>query len=313
MGKIAAGIWPTMITPYTADGHVDFEAARRIVSWYAEKGCDGIFAVCQSSEMFFLSLEERVELAKTVVDAAEGRLDVIASGHISDDPEAQIDELGAVWETGVKALVMVSNRMAGPDESDEVWIERTQRLLSALPSTDFGLYECPHPYKRLVTDRTLSWCAASGRFLFLKDTCCDARLIRRRIQVIRDAAESAGKDPLGLYNANSMTLLETLRDGAAGFSGVMANLHPELYAWLYANWRTQPEKAELVQANLTILSLLEGQGYPICAKQHMNDIGIPMSLHSRSQKASAFGYIQQENLRQAEIVEAAVRRLCGIE
>ena len=190
MNGIKKGIWPTMITPYDREGRVDLNAAKRIVDWYARRNCDGIFAVCQSSEMFNLSLEERVALARTVVEAAQGRLEVIASGHISDDPQAQVEELGAIAETGVKAVVMVSNRLAREDEDDEVWIRNAQRILDALPGVTFGVYECPYPYKRLMTERTLGWCARSGRFAFLKDTCCDARMIRERIQVIRRPASA---------------------------------------------------------------------------------------------------------------------------
>lgn len=310
MNSIKKGIWPTMITPYAQNGQVDGEAAARIVDWYAEKGCDGIFAVCQSSEMFDLTLTERVQLAQTVVSAAKGRLEVIASGHISDDPAAQEEELRALADTGVSAVVMVSNRLAAADEDDSVWIRRAEHLLDALPDVTFGLYECPYPHKRLMSEKTLAYCVRSGRFAFLKDTCCDARLIRERLALIRREAASANAAPLQLYNANTLTLLESLRDGAAGFSGVMANLHPELYVWLYHNWRADPQRAEELQALLTLLSSLEAQGYPICAKQHMNDVGVPMTLVSRSAPPSAFGYVPRETLRQAEQVERLARKLC---
>ena len=313
MEKITSGIWPTMITPYDASGRIDLKAVRNMVDWYARRGCDGIFAVCQSSELFYLTLEERVMLARTVVDAAQGRLEVVASGHISEMPAQQADELGAISQTGVKAVVMVTNRLAGEHEEDGVWIENAQKLLNALPGVTFGLYECPYPYKRLMTDATLSWCAQTGSFSFLKDTSCNAEVIRHRIAVIRNAAARAGKEPLNLYNANTMTLLQSLRDGAAGFCGVMGNLHPELYAWLYRNWCEQPERADELQAILTLLSGLEGQGYPICAKQHMNDCGINMPLSARCQRSSAFGYAQREILKQAEIVERMTRNLYGIQ
>ena len=312
METITSGIWPTMITPYDDSGHVDLKAVRRMVDWYAQQGCDGLFAVCQSSEMFYLTLEERVALARTAADAAKGRLEVIASGHISGPLSQQFEELGAISLTGVRAVVLVSNRLAGEGEEDGVWMDNAGKILAALPGVTFGLYECPYPYKRLMTDETLAWCAQAGRFGFLKDTCCNAELIRHRIAVIRQAAAQAGKMPLGLFNANTMTLLQSLRDGAAGFSGVMGNLHPELYVWLYRHWREQPERAEELQAILTLLSGLEGQGYPICAKQHMNDEHVQMSLLARSQPASAFGYAQRELLRQAEIVETLARQMCGI-
>ena len=46
-----------MITPYREDGSVDCETAEKYVEWYYNAGLDGIFAICQSGEIFFLSLE----------------------------------------------------------------------------------------------------------------------------------------------------------------------------------------------------------------------------------------------------------------
>ena len=92
----------------------------------------------------------------------------------------------------------------------------------------WGFYECPYPYKRVLSAENIKWCADTGRFFFLKDTCCDARQIQEKLKVLKGTQ-------LKLYNANTATLLESLRGGAAGYSGVMANFHPELYEWLCKN------------------------------------------------------------------------------
>ena len=84
----------------------------------------------------------------------------------------------------------------------------------------------------------IRYAANTGRFHFLKDTCCDAALIRQRLETIRGTN-------LQLFNANSATLLDSLQHGAAGFSGVMANFHPKLYAWLCENWKKEPERQKL--------------------------------------------------------------------
>ena len=42
------------------DGSVDTGAMRAMVDWYYENGCGGIFASCQSSEIFYLTDAERV-------------------------------------------------------------------------------------------------------------------------------------------------------------------------------------------------------------------------------------------------------------
>ena len=59
---IAGGVWPVMITPFTEDNRIDYDAVLRIIEWYDKNGVDGIFAVCQSSEMFELSPQEEWSL-----------------------------------------------------------------------------------------------------------------------------------------------------------------------------------------------------------------------------------------------------------
>ena len=100
------GEWPTMLTPFR-DGAVDYPALEALVEWYIAHGVSGLFAVCQSSEMFFLSLEERVGIARFVNEKAAGRVPVIASGHISDSFEDQVHELTAMTGTGVDAVCLL--------------------------------------------------------------------------------------------------------------------------------------------------------------------------------------------------------------
>ena len=76
-------IFTTMITPYKKDGSVDYETAEKYVDFYYESGIDGIFAVCQSSEIFFLTLEERQELNRRVyarAKALEATAQSVSSG-----------------------------------------------------------------------------------------------------------------------------------------------------------------------------------------------------------------------------------------
>ncbi len=280
MNKVAQGIYPTMITPYHEDNTIDYQAVDKLVEFYAERGCHGIFAVCQSSEMFYLSLEERVKLAERVVKASAGRMDIVASGHVSADPEDQITELKRIRDTGVKAVVLVSNRLARAEESDGLLLERMDKILTAIPDVDFGMYECPYPYKRLLSERVLRAMAESGRFSFVKDTCCDAEMIRRRVKILDGRVQ--------LFNANSATILDTLRSGVDGFSGIMANFHPELYVWLFNHYREQPERAERLQAFLSLASGIERGAYPISAKYFLNKIGCNMSLVSRVRPHSDF-------------------------
>ena len=99
--EMANGVWPVMITPFKEDMSIDYDGVLKIIEWYDKMGVDGIFAVCQSSEMFELSAKERLELAKFVVDNTPKHIGVIASGHCAESVEDQIKEAQAIIETGV--------------------------------------------------------------------------------------------------------------------------------------------------------------------------------------------------------------------
>lgn len=285
------GAFPTMITPYNTDGTVDYGAVEALVEWYWKKGCDGIFASCQSSEIWFLPEEDRVKLAKVTKDTADrlassdksrGPMTIVASGHTSDSFADQVRELQAVADTGVDAVILITNRMDISLTDGDNWIRETDRLVNALPGVTLGLYECPLPYKRLLTPAMLRYCVDSGRFRFIKDTCCDADEIARRMDILRDSG-------LLLYNANAQTLLPSLHSGAAGYCGVMANFHPELYVWLVHNFQKYPVEAAYVANLASMTAFTESLAYPITAKYHLSHIEkLPINLYARSRKAEEF-------------------------
>ena len=270
------GVYPVMLTPFTENNEVDYEALGKLVDWYIEKGVNGLFADCQSSEMFFLSLEERVKIGKFVKDHAAGRVPVVTSGHISDSLEDQAKELTAIAGTGADAVILLTNRLAKENESDEVWLENLKKLLEMIPKdVPLGFYECPYPYKRIISPELLKWCADTGRFYFIKDTSCDIENMKAKLEVIKGTN-------LKLFNANTSTLLETLELGASGYSGVMANFHPELYVKLCNIYKENPSKARKIADFLTVASLIERQVYPVNAKFYQKSIGNFNSIMTRT-------------------------------
>ena len=306
MKDINFGAFPTMITPYHDDNTVDYDAVKNITNWYIEQGCTGIFAVCQSSEMIYLSLEEKIKIARTVVETVKKsgkNISVVASGHNADDMNEQVRELTQMAETGVDAIVWVSNRLDLHNDGDDVWIRNAETLLSRIPKDiAIGIYECPYPYKRLLTPRILEWCKQTGRFTFIKDTCCDPDMLYDRLQQIKGTS-------IKLYNANSQTLLYTLKNGGAGFSGIMCNFHPDLYAWLCNNYDKDEKKAQAVQSFIGLSAFTECLTYPQTAKYHMNKVGVKMSLWSRSNDMKKFNKYQQMIIDDMMSAEENIREL----
>ena len=116
-------------------------------------------------------LRESLQLTRFVLDYVNGRVPVVASGHTACGMSQQIDQLGKIAETGVDSVILISNRLAMPNESDATLLANLQKITAAVTDkVGLGIYECPHPYKRLLSDDVVRWCAQSGRYTFIKDT-----------------------------------------------------------------------------------------------------------------------------------------------
>lgn len=299
--KFGRGVWPVMITPFTEELKIDYDGVLRIIEWYDKMGVDGVFAVCQSSEMFQLDARERYELAKFVIDNTPKHIKVVVSGHVAERIEDQIREAQAMIDAGAGAYVFLSNQFARREESEEVVRKGISYLVDRIEAPAFGIYECPYPYKRVLSPELLRWTAETGKFAFLKDTCCDVSLLRAKAEAVKGTG-------LEIYNANGATLLQSLRDGCSGYSGVMANFHPDLIRWLVMNFDKDPERAEEMQDFLGAASTIECQVYPCNAKLYLQLEGLPITTKSRKQDDSLLTGSRRMEIEQYRRVTERFRR-----
>ncbi|MDH6257803.1 dihydrodipicolinate synthase family protein [Bradyrhizobium sp. BR13661] len=270
------GIIPVMLTPFTEANTIDYAGLERLIEWYIANGADALFAVAQSSEMQFLTLDERVALARFVARTAAGRLPVIASGHISASREDQLIELSTIARTGVDGLVLVTNRLAPVDQTGTDFTDNLTWLLDRLPKEmTLGLYECPAPFRRLLTDDELKFCADSGRFAVLKDVSCDLATVQRRVKLTSGS-------PLTIVNANAAIAFDAMKSGAPGFTGVFTNFHPDLYKWLLTQHAKHPALANELSVYLALAAMAEPMGYPKLAKLYHQRLGTFSFIGSRA-------------------------------
>ena len=270
------GIIPVMLTPLTEEYAIDYPGLENLIEWYIANGADALFAVAQSSEMQFLSLEERVELARFVVRKAAGRLPVIASGHISESRDDQLTELTSIARTGVDGMVLVTNRFDPAAQGGTVFMDNLRWLLDRLPNDlPLGLYECPAPFRRLLSDEELTFCAESGRFVILKDVSCDLATVRRRVALTKNSR-------LAVVNANAAIAFDAMKAGSPGFTGVFTNFHPDLYKWLLTQSSRHPDLADDLSVYLALAAMAEPMGYPKLAKLYHQRLGTFSCITSRA-------------------------------
>jgi 4-hydroxy-tetrahydrodipicolinate synthase len=222
--------------------------------------------------MFALDDAERLALARRVVQRANGRVPVLASGTFVRDVGAQAECIKRLHDAGVRAVTVLVGMMAEPEEDDAVWRGRVERLLALTDPIPLALYKCPAPYHRLLTPDLVGWAGRTRRFQLLKETSRSAEAVCAKV------AAAAGT-PLGVFNADATTLLPTLRAGARGYCGIAANFYPGLLAWLCAN--AEGDAATDLQAFLTLVDPLVHRDYPVSAKAFQEIAGVTMLPLSR--------------------------------
>jgi len=219
------GAWPVVLTPFTDTDEVDLDALDRYVDWLISRGAAGLFAVALSGEMYELSPAERTVVARRVVDRTGRRVPVAAAAVGAGTTASVVDEAHALADAGVDLVVLIASTLAGADESEEVVLDRVRDVLGACPGVVFGIYECPLPYHRLLSEDAVATLAATGRFAFFKETTHDLERMQKRV------ADADGT-PLRVYNAGIENYAQSVTVGVAGLSGWIVNVAPDLVARL---------------------------------------------------------------------------------
>jgi 4-hydroxy-tetrahydrodipicolinate synthase len=96
-----------LVTPMKADGAVDFKALARLVNFHIENGTAALGAVGTTGESATLDVEEHIEVIRTTIKAAAGRVPVIAGTGANSTKEA-IEWTLAAKEVGADACLVVT-------------------------------------------------------------------------------------------------------------------------------------------------------------------------------------------------------------
>lgn len=272
LNKLPGGLWSVMLTPFLDNKEVDTVGLTKLTEFYIQSGASGLFANCASSEMYSLSDAERLLIIRTTLKAARGKVPVVATGTFSHSVDKCADFIKQVYDTGVAAVVLITSQLVGKEETDDTFKKRTGQLLTLTGNIPLGIYECPSPYKRLLSPELMKWLGESGRFFYHKDTSCDPEAIKQKIKAVADTSFS-------FFNADTPTALGSLKDGGAGLSPIAGNFYPDLYVALIkgVNERRSEKELNRLSARLTVMDSTAGLLYPMSAKMFLQQRGVPIT------------------------------------
>jgi 4-hydroxy-tetrahydrodipicolinate synthase len=269
---------PVMITPFNLKAKVDLDVVSTLVDFYLAAGVKGFFANCLSSEMFSISEDERLELTRHIVKYVNGRVPVVATGSFGLTLEDKAEFTKQIYDTGIDAVILITGHFAKVGEADEVLLRNFDKIFGLTGSIPLGLYECPAPYKRILSTEVFKQLLNADRLIYHKDTSILPENVKAKLEVAK------GNDKLEFYDAHTPNAQFSLSAGARGMSSISGNFYPEILVWMCnnANDPAKKEEVEWLQTELTRVDPLIHIAYPMSAKYFLGKRGLPVRMISRA-------------------------------
>ncbi len=199
------GIYSLMLTPFFEDRSIDYNTYEEYTEWQVSQGVDHLFAVCGSSEMTQLTLEERLKLAELTVKH-KGNTTVVATANIEKTKEENLEEIKKMEQTGVDGIVLTTK---GYGDDEETLVSYIRELASSTELPVF-MYEFPGFQPHLISGKAYGELTKDGLIWGIKDTTC-------RLDMIQDKIDN--KNDSTIIQANMPYLFDSY---VAGARGVMA-------------------------------------------------------------------------------------------
>ena len=259
-----AGSYVALVTPFQADGSVDFGKLRELVNWHLAQGTDGIVALGTTGESSTMSNEEDDEVARCIIETVNGKIPVIV-GAGSNCTQTQLEKSRKYHDLGADGLLLITPYY---NKANDEGMYRHFATVADAVDTPVILYTVP--------GRT--GCAISP-------ACC-ARLAKHpNIAGIKEASGNISYtakiarllgDDFCMFSGNDDMIVPVMSLGGCGVISVWANICPkECHDLVAAFAAGDVATARAMQLRyLELINALFCEVNPIPIKEAMNQLGM---------------------------------------
>ena len=212
-----SGSIPALVTPFR-DGALDMQAFARLVDWQIKEGTSALVPCGTTGESPTLSFDEHYRIIDACIEAAAGRVPVIA-GCGSNDTATAIRHMRHAQAAGASAALIVAPYYNRPTQVGMLAHFRALADASDLPIV---VYNVPGRTVADISAETMCKLAEIPTVVATKDASGDlARVTMHRAGAGADFCQLSGNDDLWLPHAVL---------GGGGCISVTANVAPRLCA-----------------------------------------------------------------------------------
>ncbi len=204
-----------LVTPFTADGEVDWADVEKHVDYVVSHGADGVVVTGTTGETSTLTDPEKIKLVEVAKDVAAGRAKIITGGGSNETAHA-IELYKKSEKAGADGIMIVTPYYNKPTQAGVLTHFRMVADATDLPVI---LYDIPGRTGIPIKYETILRAAKHPNIRAVKDAKGDLSEVSR-VMNQTDLLYFAGDD------ANA---LPTLAIGGVGLIGVTANIAPAAY------------------------------------------------------------------------------------
>lgn len=203
---------PAMVTPFKADGAVDYDKARALARHLADLGCDGLLVGGTTAESPVLTDEEKLDLYRAAVEEVGDRVFVWA-GTGSNDTHHSVDLTGRAAALGVHGIMAVAPYYNKPPQEG---LYRHFRAVAAATSLPVMIYNIPGRTGCNINPETVSRLANIDNIVAIKEASGNLDQVS---QVVNQTPPE-----FVVYSGDDSLTLPILAVGGRGVVSVAAHL-----------------------------------------------------------------------------------------
>ncbi|WP_050606662.1 4-hydroxy-tetrahydrodipicolinate synthase [Clostridium niameyense] len=257
--SIFKGSGVAIVTPFNENG-VNFEKLNELIEWHIKSKTDAIIVCGTTGEATTMTLDERKETIKFVVDKVNKRIPVIA-GTGSNNTKTAIEMSKWAESIGIDGLLVITPYYNKTTQSGLI---KHFEVISKEVNTPIIIYNVPGRTGLNINPETL------------KELCKDKNIVavKEASGNISQIAEIKAlcKDDLDIYSGNDDQIIPILSLGGIGVISVLANVIPEEVhnmCSLYLEGKVN-EALEIQLKSLALTKALFIETNPIPVKTAMN-------------------------------------------
>ncbi|HZN08311.1 MAG TPA: dihydrodipicolinate synthase family protein [Pyrinomonadaceae bacterium] len=244
------GVMPATTTPFNEDLTIDHAFAAKHCNWLIDHGCTGIVTPGSLGESATLTVEEKLALWSTVVNAVGDRVPVVAAIASLSTAEA-VDLSKRAADLGCSGLMVLPPYVYRGD-----WREMKTHVEAIFRATDLScmLYNNPVAYGTdFLPEQIRELASEHANFEAVKESSTDVR----RVTWIRELLG----DRLAIFVGVDDAIVEAIAVGAVGWIAGLVNALPKESVDLF-NYAMNGEREKAIALYNWFLPLLRMDTVP---------------------------------------------------